>query len=96
MIPMENFPWFVGALIIVLGIVYFQEQSGKKSVKHYLEQKGFEDIEINTRLFAGGGKGSITYDVKYRERNGLMHDNSCVVHSGIFSDSTIYWEKPMK
>jgi hypothetical protein len=90
----EKLIWAAIFLLILFAVIYFQEQEGKNRVKKYLERKGFEDVDVQTKLFAGG-RGTLSFDVEYVNKSGDIRRNTCVVHTGLFSDSKIYWEKPL-
>ena len=82
-------------LLILFAMVFYQEREAKNRVKEYLERRGFEHVNIKTKLFAGG-RGSLCFDVEYYDQSGDMQTNTCVVHTGLISDSKIYWEKPLR
>ena len=89
----NNFIWIPLAILLLVGI-YFQERASKNRVREYLENKGCSDVKIRTRLFAGG-KGVITFDVEYVDKAGFARKNSCIVHTGFFSDDKIYWQSAL-
>lgn len=86
-----NPAWYVFFVLAAFAVVYMTERKAKTRVRYYLEDRGFEDVIVKTRLFAGG-KGIITFDVEYTTTKGIRKKNSCVVHTGIFSDEKIYWQ----
>ena len=91
----ERFLWFVGGLAVLLVFVFLQEQVAKGKVKRSLEEKGFRHIQIRTKLF-GGSRGTLAFDVRYRDDHGISHRNTCIVRTGILSEDTIDWEKPLR
>ena len=92
---MNELVWVSIVAIFVLGFVYLQERAARRKVIEYLERKGCEDVIVHTKMFGGGGRGSISFDVEYADRKGNVRKNSCVVHTGLFSKETIYWKKPL-
>lgn len=68
------------------------EHNAKTRVRHYLEDRGLEDIIVKTRLFAGG-RDVLTFDVEYITPNGTRRKISRVVHTSMFSNGKIYWQQ---
>ena len=87
--------WYVFFFLAAMAVVYTTERNAKTRVRYYLEDRGFENVQVKTRLFAGG-KGVLTFDVEYTTPNGARKKNSCVVHTSIFSDGKIYWQQSIE
>jgi hypothetical protein len=90
----EKIFWTVIGIVVLFAVIYFQEINSKSRVKAHLEQMGFQEIAVQTKLFAGG-KGTLTFEVGYINRNGEAQKNTCIVHTGLFSEDTIYWKSPL-
>ena len=84
----------IAVFIVLLGLVAMQEDRSKTSVRKLLEEKGFREI-IVTMNIATMQRGTLTFDVEYRGKNGELQRNSCVVLATLFSERRIYWEKPI-
>ncbi len=82
------------ALFFVIVFYYFQEKNGKKKIKTHLEHQGFQQVKIQKRL-SGVGKGTLVLDIEYFDQNGIAQKNSCTIHTVLFSDGKMYWEKPL-
>lgn len=91
----NDFRWFFAALFLALAVMYFHERAAKKRVIEYLERKGCQDVLVQTKLFAGG-RGVLSFHVEYMDRKGNVRENSCTVRTGLLSDETIYWKRPLK
>lgn len=87
--------WYAFFIFVAVTIIYMTERNAKIRVRHYLEDRGCEDVKVKTRLFAGG-RGVLTFDVEYTSPKGVRKKNSCVVHTSIFSDGKIYWQRPFE
>jgi len=88
-----NPAWYAFFIFVAVAVVYMTERNAKTRVRYYLEERGFEDVKVKTRLFAGG-RGVLTFDVEYTTSKGVRKKNSCIVHTSIFSDGKIYWQSP--
>jgi len=73
--------------------ISFQENKAKEKVKNDLKSKGCQDIEV-TRIWEFGRR-ELTYEAKYRNPQGQLVANSCVVTFGFFSPSDVYWKIPI-
>ena len=80
--------------IVLIGLVVLQEDRSKTKVRKLLEEKGFKEIKVTTNAFTMQ-RGTLTFDVEYRDKGGELQKNSCVVPSTVFSEGKIYWEKPL-
>ncbi|MFN8411658.1 MAG: hypothetical protein U0Z26_04655 [Anaerolineales bacterium] len=87
--------WAIIAIVVILGFVSLQEGNGKAKVKALLEEKGFKEIDIKTKMFTGS-QGTVTFEVQYLDKSGAVRNNSCVVHTATFSEEKIFWEKPLE
>jgi hypothetical protein len=78
-------------VMIIGGASY--ENKAKVNVENDLQVKGCQEIEVK-RIWALG-KRELTFDVKYRNRQGEMTTNTCVIAAGWFSPGDIYWKNPI-
>ena len=87
-------PIFLIALFIVLIAwgIWFEKQA-KEIVRNDLERKGCQEIEV-TRAWAFGRR-ELSYDAKYRNSQGQLVVNSCIVAAGFFSPGDVYWKNPI-
>lgn len=90
---MNNF-WYLVLGALAIAFIIFREQNAKKSVKDYMAHRGYRNIVVKTIPF-GGGRDTLVFGVDYTDHKGQKRENFCTVHTGLFSDSTIYWEKPL-
>ena len=90
-----------GSLQLIVAFLFFAaliygasryEQKAREIVQDELERKGCQEIEITRTLKIGTRE--ITYDVKYRNQQGKLTVNSCIV-SGFFSPREVYWKNPI-
>ena len=84
---------FLALMIFAVWFWYYYETKAKEKVKTNLESKGYTDINV-TRVWEIG-KREIIYDVKYRNSQGVMNANSCIVSAGFFTPGDVYWKNPV-
>ncbi len=77
-------------IALFLGTAFIVVTWAKTKVRADLERRGLQLIKIR---FTPG----LPFYVEYRTPDGLVHENTCVVQSSIYSDkATIHWEKPLQ
>ena len=81
--------------MVIIGLAVFQEDRSKSKVRKTLEEMGFNEIKVISHVFSMQ-RGTLTFDVEYRDKDGGLQRNSCIVPSAVFSEQKIYWEKPIE
>ncbi len=81
---------FAIGLVIVLVIGHMHVTWLKNKVRADLERRGFQTIKRREEGF------SAKFYVEYRNADGLIIENTCIVYISLFTDAMIYWEKPFQ
>jgi len=92
----DSFVQFLIVIALIAFAIAFESsyvKKAKEKIEELLNRSGFQDIEMS-RVWEFGRR-DLAFDVKYRNIQGEMIVNSCVVASGFFSPGDIYWKNPI-
>jgi hypothetical protein len=78
-------------ILFLSGMVYMDNRNAKNRVRKFLEEQGFNQIEIRTQWFTGRRR-SVSFDVEYCDMHGMIQKNIAVIKTG---DKIIYWAEPL-
>lgn len=92
----DAFVKFMVVLVLFVLVIWFETyyvNKAKESIVELLFRNKCQVVEIS-RVW-NFGKRELSFDVKYRNSQGELTINTCVIGSGWFSPGDVYWKKPI-